>query len=101
MDDDELVCTEEIHHHGGDDFGIGVNSTSNFEHTLAHLKNRIISKYKIVPKNHFIYFFREAEIKLNIWKLSEEEKGKLYKRLFKEVYLLHDFNFYSEEDIFF
>ena len=41
--DDELVCTEEIHHHGGGDFGEGEYSTSHIEHSWAQMKSKIKS----------------------------------------------------------
>ena len=97
--DDDLLCTEEVHNHGGGDFGVGVHSTSNIEHTWAQMKNKILSIYNIIPKNHFIYFFREAELRLSIAKLTNEKKEIIFKKILKNVYLLNEFDFYTEDEI--
>ena len=70
MNDDELVCTEEIHHHGCGDFGEGEFSTSHMENTWAQMKTKIKSIYNIIPKKYF-------------------------KKILKKIYLLHEFNFYT------
>ena len=98
--DDELFCTEEVHNHGGGDFGVGDHITSKIEHIWAQMKKKITSIYHIIPKKNFIYFFSEAELRLNMSKFSDEKKEKSFKKKLKNVYLLNEFNFYSEEEIY-
>lgn len=98
--DDELLCTEEIHDHGGGDFGTGKNSTSNIEHTWSHMKNQIKNIYNIIPKTNFIYYFREAEFRLNLSKKTDSQKENYFKKVLKYVYEMHEYEFYSEEEIY-
>ena len=79
---------------------MGDHSTSNIEHTWAQMKNKITSIYHIIPKKNFIYFFSEAELRLSMSKFSDEKKEKSFKKKLKNVYLLNEFNFYSEEEIY-
>ena len=41
LDNEESVWPHEIYNHGAGNFGYGAHSTSNIEHTWAHLKNMI------------------------------------------------------------
>ena len=46
-----------------------------------------------------IYFFREAEFRLNICKKNDNEKIKLFENILKESYELHGYDFYEVDDI--
>ena len=69
-----------MHNHGGGDFGVGDHITSKIEHIWAQMKKKITSIYHIIPKKNFIYFFREAELRLCMSKFSDEKKEKCFKK---------------------
>ena len=98
--DDDLLCTEEVHNHAHGDFGFGINSTSHIEHTWAHMKNQIKNIYNIIPKTNFIFYFREAEFRLNLCQETDQRKEIIFKDILKCAYDTHKFEFFKEEDIY-
>ena len=98
-DPDESVWTHEVHIHGGGDFGYGESSTSNIEHTWAHLIETVKLIYVNIKSNNWIYFFCEAEFRLNICKKNDNDKIKLLENILKEIYELHGYDFYEVDDI--
>lgn len=98
-DPDESVWTHEIHIHGGGDFGYGDASTSHIEHTWAHLQEITRSMYGNTKSNNWLYFFREAEFRLNISKRSSKEKMNIFEGILREVYELNDFDFFELDEL--
>ena len=64
------------------------------------MKNQIKNIYNIIPKTNFIYYFREAEFRLNLSKKPDSQKEKYFKKVLKYVYEMHEYEFYSEEEIY-
>ena len=78
--------THETHLHGGGEFGHGLHSTSHIEGVWGNLKKLIVGMYSIIPMNNFNLFLREAELRLNLIKKTNDEKLNNIKLIFKEVY---------------
>ena len=57
--DDELLCSEEVHNHGGGDFGVGDHSTSNIEHTWAQWRKKL-PLYIILYQKKISFIFLEG-----------------------------------------
>ena len=64
------------------------------------MKNQIKNIYNIIPKTNFIYYFREAEFRLNLSKKTDSQKENYFKKVLKYVYEMHEYEFYSEEEIY-
>ena len=78
---DSSVWEHEIHNHGAGDFSYGERSTSHIEHTWNNIKQEIKLIYGSTPHKNFIYFFREAEFRLNISKKSNKEKLNIFRKI--------------------
>ena len=95
--DDTSVREHQIHNHGAGDFGTDQYSTSHIEHTWNNIKQEIKVIYGSLPNQNFIYFLREAELRLNIAKLSNSEKLDTFRNILRYVYDLNQFYFYDDD----
>ena len=86
---------------GGGDFGYGDSSTFHIEHTLLHLKELTRSMYANTKSKNWLYFFREAEFRLNISKRTNNIKLNIFKDILKTVYELNDDFYFIDELITF
>lgn len=97
--EDVSVWTHEAHSHARGDWGSGSSSTSHIEHTWAHLIEQVKLIYGNIKSYNWIYFFKEAEFRLNICKKKDDEKLKIFENILKEIFELHDYEFYDVEEI--
>jgi hypothetical protein len=84
-----------IHNHGYGDFWIGLDSTAHIEQLWSQLKQIIKQIYYIILSEKYILFIREAEFRVNIKNLSEEQKQNEFIDIIKyiqntEIYNLLD-----------
>ena len=96
---DTSVWEHKVFNHGAGNFGLGQYSTSHIEHTWNHIKQEIRQIYGSIPNQNFVYFLREAEFRLNISKLTNEDKLKIFRNILKNVYNLNNYDFYDFDEI--
>ena len=65
----------------------------------THLKEITRSIYANTKSKNWLYFFTEAEFRLNIIKRSNDEKLNIFKDILKIVYELHEYDFYSIDEL--
>ena len=84
------MWTHESHTHGYEDFGFGLNSTSQIEQFWGLLKSIIKKIYSIIPKNGIIYYIKEAEFRCHLSKKKQANKKKLFLSFLKKflIYVL-------------
>ena len=81
------VYEHKVFNHVTGNFDRGQYSISHIEHTWNHIKQEIRQIYGSILNQNFVYFLREAEFRLNISKLSNEDKLKIFRNILKNVYI--------------
>ena len=86
------------HHHGGGDFGYGIQSTSHIESIWAQIQAKIKELYHSIPNKNFLEFVREIEFKIKVSKKNAEEKISFFFDAYKTILCVSD-NDYENVDI--
>ena len=81
------------------EISVDANIAPAILNTWNHIKQEIRQIYGSIPNQNFVYFLREAEFRLNISKLTNEDKLKIFRNILKNVYNLNNYDFYDLDEI--
>ena len=86
--------TRDIHIQGGQDFGFGVNSTSQIESIWSQLKSILKSIYYIIAHRNFPLYLREAEWRQKNKDKNTKDKIKSFFDCWNQICDIDEENFY-------